>query len=342
MEVRPSLIILLVLSALTWAIAGDTWGPDSVGSTPSRPPVVVAGRVSPSPRPSPGGIQYVAVDTLGSVMVNGTVLVGPSPQVVQGALPAGSPIGSMPELPVSLRMSGGGIVQGDANGLVIQGPRAHDAVAGGNPVRVGARAESLGGYSAVSTGDAADLITTTTGLLQTVALGPVGHDSAIAGNPLRLAGRARDRDTAYSSVSADDVADLTTTLNGVLRVVHDAQAQTTGLDVKFVQAEAGGSTDVAVKASSGNLYKLFVSNPNTTDAYLSFYNASTASTTVGSTTQLLCFCVPGGSGASNAGSLELTFDPPITFSTAITYALTTTASGSTAPSSACVINIGYK
>lgn len=73
MEVRPSLIILLVLSALTWAIAGDTWGPDSVGSTPSRPPVQVAGRVSPSPRPSPGGIQYVAVDSTGAVAVNGTV-----------------------------------------------------------------------------------------------------------------------------------------------------------------------------------------------------------------------------------------------------------------------------
>lgn len=73
-----SLVVLFtLLMGASWA--GEAWGPDNPGSSPSRGPVVVSGvsrPTLPSPRPSPGGIVYLAVDEYGRM------LQSPSPNPV--------------------------------------------------------------------------------------------------------------------------------------------------------------------------------------------------------------------------------------------------------------------
>jgi hypothetical protein len=54
----------------------------------------------------------------------------------------------------------------------------------------------------------------TTPIGQVIAAGPAAHDAVVSGNPMRIAGRALS--AAYATVATGDVADLVTTLQGVL------------------------------------------------------------------------------------------------------------------------------
>lgn len=99
------------------------------------------------------------------------------------------------------------------------------------------------------------------------------------------------------------------------------------------------NTDQAVKTSWGNVYWINAYNPNATLAYLHFYDASTASVTVGTTTPKLSIAIP--STANGTIGYDVPLPIPITFSTAITVASSTTAGGGTAPGTALVVNIGY-
>lgn len=80
-----------------------------------------------------------------------------------------------------------------------------------------------------------------------------------------------------------------------------------------------------------------VLNPNTTQVYLQLFDAAAASdVTLGATTPTVTRMIPEGSGGgyNTARLIEI----PTRFTLGCVYAITTTASGSTAPSSACSCN----
>lgn len=90
--------------------------------------------------------------------------------------------------------------------------------------------------------------------------------------------------------------------------------------ITIAKTDALQATATAVKTSAGSLYGYHIYNPNATVAYLHFYNLSTGSTTVGSSTRIRTLAVPAG------GVIDTALIIPIAFSTAITVAATTTAS----------------
>lgn len=298
----------------------STVGAQSPGE--SRP-MVILGQRSPSPVPSAGLYQTLAVDANGNLAVNGTV---------SGPLAAGSPLGTVGQMPAAIVAAspGLGLVPGDATsglavnlrsnlggtiaystGVLVQGPVLHDEPTAGGPVLTGGYAHASGSLpTAVSgNGDAARLL-------------------------VDRYGRPRvTLETAAGLPFPDDAAGM-----GV--VAQDSSAAV-GHSVAFEASHAGGVSEVTAKASAGLLKWIHVSNPNTTDVFLQIFNASNP--TPGSTTPTLSFCIPGGTGASNRGCYNQEFGAVgVTMSTAITYTITTTASGSTAPGSACTVGIGYK
>lgn len=105
----------------------------------------------------------------------------------------------------------------------------------------------------------------------------------------------------------------------------------------------GDNSAQAVKTSRGWIEYIQVHNPNTAVAYLQLFDAATASVTVGTTTPLQSYMIPPGDG-STPGAFEVTFgqESGLAFYTAITYACTTTATGSTDPTTGLVVNVVYE
>lgn len=93
---------------------------------------------------------------------------------------------------------------------------------------------------------------------------------------------------------------------------------------------------VAIKASAGQIGKLYCYNPNGSVAYVQIFNIAAASVTVGASTPSQSYGIP----ASNASGFIL----PIIgdqYGTAISAAATTTATGGSAPSTALDCNVSY-
>jgi hypothetical protein len=99
----------------------------------------------------------------------------------------------------------------------------------------------------------------------------------------------------------------------------------------------GDNTATAMKTSEGELYSLEVSNPNSSDAYIQLFDATASDVTVGTTTPSLSFLVPAGDGTLDGG-MDKFWPNGVIFDTAITYACTTTATGSSDPSTGLVVN----
>jgi hypothetical protein len=145
---------------------------------------------------------------------------------------------------------------------------------------------------------------------------------------------------ANSGVDIGDVTVNNTSGAQAIPVVPEVNATGVGKDTLF-DADAD-NTAQQLKASAGRLYKLQVSNINTTDAFIQLFDAATGSVTVGTTTPKLSFLVPKGNGV-DYGSLDIDFgDIGITFATAITYAATTTPTGAGDPTTGLTFNAIYK
>ena len=86
-----------------------------------------------------------------------------------------------------------------------------------------------------------------------------------------------------------------------------------------------------VKSSAGSLFALVVQNPNATGAWVQAFDK--ASPTVGTDTPALSLWVPGSSYLALPSSAL-----GVKFANAIVLAATTTATGSTAPVGALVVN----
>ena len=103
----------------------------------------------------------------------------------------------------------------------------------------------------------------------------------------------------------------------------------------------GDNSAQAARATEGRLFYVHVVNPNAADAYIQFFDVAAGSVTVGVTVPTLSFLVPAGNG-TDAGAFDQWFgDRGIQFNTAITYACTTTATGSTDPTTGLTVNIGH-
>lgn len=96
------------------------------------------------------------------------------------------------------------------------------------------------------------------------------------------------------------------------------------------------NTAVAVKASAGQLAKLYCYNPNSSVAYVQVFNIASGSVTVGTSTPLQSYAIAptntGGFALSGIGDQ---------YGTAISVAATTTATGGSAPSTALDCNVSY-
>jgi len=88
------------------------------------------------------------------------------------------------------------------------------------------------------------------------------------------------------------------------------------------------STAQAIKASPGTLDGYYIYNPNATAQFVQFYNTASGGVTVGTTNPLLMLTIPAASAAN------LSFVKGVLFSTAMSWAATSTAGGNGAPATA--------
>lgn len=96
-----------------------------------------------------------------------------------------------------------------------------------------------------------------------------------------------------------------------------------------------GATAQTMSASPATLASLQVTNPNATDMYLQIFDATAP--TIGVTTPKSSFWVPA------LGAYDAEIGPDgIEFATAITYAATTTSTGSGAPGTGLILNGSFK
>ncbi len=108
---------------------------------------------------------------------------------------------------------------------------------------------------------------------------------------------------------------------------------TTG-STPFVDLSVDNSAQT-MKGTAGTLHFLQVTNPNATESWLQVFN--NAAPTIGVTVPTLSFWIPANGAYSVAIPTQ-----GIAFSTAITYAATTTSSGGVATASVLQLNAAYK
>ena len=116
---------------------------------------------------------------------------------------------------------------------------------------------------------------------------------------------------------------------------------TIGKAVSYYFNNALLATATAVAAREGTIYFIEVSNPTTDDVYLQLFDVAAADVTLGTTTPTLALLVPAGTSTTDRGAMDKMFPEGLYFGTSITAAITTTATGNTAPGTGATVNIGY-
>ena len=97
------------------------------------------------------------------------------------------------------------------------------------------------------------------------------------------------------------------------------------------------ATKEELTPSGAYLGYIEVHNPNANQVFLQLFDALSANVTLGTTVPTLSILVPAGTGVDDGMRAEIFPRPPL-FRTGIMYAVTTTATGSTAPTTACRVN----
>lgn len=101
------------------------------------------------------------------------------------------------------------------------------------------------------------------------------------------------------------------------------------------------NTPEMLAAGSRDIHYLHVINPNSLDSYVQLFDTATiGAITLGTTTPTLVFIIPAG-GATSSGAWDTESPFGLHFKYGIAYAATTTATGSTAPSTALKISGAY-
>ena len=102
-------------------------------------------------------------------------------------------------------------------------------------------------------------------------------------------------------------------------------------------------TEEEVKATAGQVYGMWVTNTATSTRWLKFYNATAASVTVGTTTPVITWAIPGNT--SDDISALFGSGTGIAFDTAITVAATTGVADADTGAPAAndvIVNVFYK
>jgi hypothetical protein len=102
----------------------------------------------------------------------------------------------------------------------------------------------------------------------------------------------------------------------------------------YSKLDADENAVAAVTAKSRRIVSMSCFNPGGTLAYIQFFDAARADVTVGTTAPYFVIPLPAGGGIDGPCG-------PRQFSTAITYAVTATATGSGAPASDCIVQFDY-
>lgn len=125
--------------------------------------------------------------------------------------------------------------------------------------------------------------------------------------------------------------------SGELNVAASIAASATATGTSVARFTALTNTAQAIKASAGNVYGYHLSNQANPaqDLYVHFYNVAAGSVTVGTTTPSRSFFLPGGA------VIDTPYAYPMAFSTAISVAVSTTATGGTAPTNAIYVHAEY-
>ena len=109
------------------------------------------------------------------------------------------------------------------------------------------------------------------------------------------------------------------------------------VQVPFFDA-TGTSTAENVGTTNRWLHYFHVVNSNLVDAYIQLFNALAADVTVGTTAPNQSYLVPAGNGV-DAGAFEASFPDGLYFSTALSFACTTTPTGNGNPTTALTVNM---
>lgn len=119
----------------------------------------------------------------------------------------------------------------------------------------------------------------------------------------------------------------------------------TSLSVTTTPQTAGGlsfysgqtnAAKTVVKSSTGQLYGYDLYNNNAAQAYVQIFNVASGSVTLGTTVPDMVIVIPANGGRN------VSYTAGVAFSTAITYAVTATRTGSGVMTNAVDINFFYK
>lgn len=120
----------------------------------------------------------------------------------------------------------------------------------------------------------------------------------------------------------------------------DLNARTSGGATPYRNIDVNETKD-QVKGTAGQVYSIYATNLASSVRYLHFYDATSASVTVGTTTPDLTFSIPT-QGDSNGAGFSHSVSVGYAFNTAITIAATTGFTGAGAPAANEVqVNLGY-
>ena len=99
---------------------------------------------------------------------------------------------------------------------------------------------------------------------------------------------------------------------------------------------AGTNTVTAVTTLPAQVYQMEISNPNNAEAFIQFFDLAVGDVTLGTTTPKQSYKVPPNGGQDKSHNV------PVNFDVAVSYAITTTLTGSTAPAANLGVNIIFK
>jgi hypothetical protein len=209
----------------------------------------------------------------------------------------------------------------------------------------------LGVNNDVTVTGTVDLGATDNAVLDAIAASLALLDNAIpSGNELQVdvVGALPAGTNAIGKLAANSGVDI-----GDVDILSIAAGTNSIGNVGLVPRTTGGMTifrsididesEEEIKASAGQVFSITAFNTTAAALYLKFYNATAANTTVGTTTPVLTFLVPGNADSDGAGFVWNN-DIGWAFGTAISVACTTgVADADTgAPgANACLINVGY-
>lgn len=191
---------------------------------------------------------------------------------------------------------------------------------GGNIITVDGTV-SVGNTVTVAGTVTANLGATDNGVLDAIQTAVELIDNAIAGSEMQVDVVAA-LPAGSNNIGDVDIASIVAGSN-LIGDVGISGARTSGGTTIFRSIDID-ETEEAVKASAGQVYWINCINLTASVVYLKFYNATTGSVTVGTTTPVLTFPVPT-QGDTNAAGFVLAIPNGITFGTAITVACTTGA-----------------